>query len=178
MANKGDEGSDDVRRLPTEKVELFSKILLQFNFRELLMIIGDVSLAASLFIPWIDAFSPPSGPDLKIILVASPNLFDLVLHSDYGSLVLMPMALVFGVLFLAPKMRKRRGVRMAIITGALVLAFLGNFAFGIQYGGAIGLVMDGQYVSYSISLGPGTRVAELSSAMYFLTLLAMVFSDD
>ena len=157
---------------------LVPRIFGQMGARDILMLVGDVSLAVSLFVPWIDAYSPPSGPNLAITLVASPNLFDLVFHSNYGYLVLMPVGLVFGMLFLVPRAKKNRMFRGAMVTCALVLAFLGNFAFGTQFGAAIGLIMNGSYVSYSITLGPGTRVAELTTAMYFLTLLAMIFTDD
>jgi len=169
---------DGVMDLSGGKGDLKSRVLGQIRIRDVMMLVGDGSLAISLFVPWVDAFSAPVGPSQQISLVTAPDLFDIMIHSSYPSLVLVPIALVFGIVFFAPPLNRARSLKMVIAAVALVSSFLGNFVFGIQFGAAIGLVMDGSYVSYSIALGPGTRIAELATAMYFLTLLVMIFTDD
>jgi len=169
---------DGVIDLSGGKGDLKSRVLGEIRIRDVMMLVGDGSLALSLFVPWIYAFSPPVGPSLQISLVTAPDLLDIVAHSSYGCLVLVPVALAFGIVFFAPPLNRERSLKIAMVAGALVTSFLGNFIFGIQFGAAIGLVMDGSYVSYSVTLGPGTRIAELATAMYFLTLLVLIFTDD
>ena len=52
-----------------------------------------------------------------------------------------------------------------------------SFVFGGQYGGSLGLFIDGRFVAYQTTLGPGSRIIELSSALYFISFLATVLTD-
>jgi hypothetical protein len=157
---------------------MWSRFLARVGIKELLALIGDVSVAIAIFVPWIYAFSPPTGPSQQISTVATPNLLDLVGHSNYGYLVMVPVALVFGIIYVGLPRRGKKGLRVAIIACAFALSLVGNFVFGTQFGSAVGLLLNGNYVSYSLSLGPGSRVMELGSAMYFITLFATLLSEE
>lgn len=147
------------------------------TFRQVLAFGGVVVTAVSMFVPWIYAFSPPSGPNGEISMVASPNLIDLVFHSNYGYLWTITLSVAGGILFLVVPARVGKVVRVPALAAALGLSSIPGFIFGLQYGAAFGLILDGSYVSYSITLGPGIRLIELSSGLFFLALFAEIFSD-
>lgn len=157
---------------------MYERFAQRIGVKELLALLGDVFVFASIFVPWIYAFSAPSGPDLKVTQVAAPDLIDLVLRSNYEFLLLVPLGLVLGILFVVVSRGRGRGGRVVLIATSFVFSFLGMFAFGSQFGSSVGLLMDGQYVSYSLALGPGSRVMQIGVAMYFLSLIGALWSED
>jgi hypothetical protein len=134
-------------------------------------------MAIAMVVPWIYGLSPPTGPNQQVNVVAAPNLFDLFLHSNYGYLEFVPLCLIPGLAFaLLPK--RRRGPELLIIASAFLLAFIPSFEFGIQFGGAFDLVLNGNVVSYALVLGPGSRLVEVGTALYFICFFIVLISEE
>ncbi len=138
--------------------------------RELLGLAAVALGAVAIFLPWVYAFSAPSGPHFEVTQVASPNLVDLVLHCGYPILVGVPAALMPGVAFVLLRQRGGNRLKVLLVGSAFVLSFVTSFVFGqIQFGTV--LVWDGTPVSASIFLTHGYRVVMVSNAFYLLSLL-------
>jgi hypothetical protein len=152
-------------------------LIERLSVRQLLAMVGEAAVAIAIVIPWIYGLSPPTGPNHDVNVVASPNLFDLVFHSNYGYLIFTPLSLIPGAAFaLLPK--RMRGPEMLMILVAFLLAFVPSFEFGIQFGGAFDLVLNGSVVSYSLVLGPGPRLMEVGTALYFICFFIVLLSED
>jgi hypothetical protein len=156
---------------------LLNWLLANMRFRELFSLGGSLLVAASMVLPWIYGFSAPSGPNEQITLVAAPDLFGLALHSGYGFLLAIPVGLALGLAFALTPVRTSKLLKVTMISLAFVVCMVANFIFGLQYGNAIGLVVDGNYVSYSITLGLGSRVLGLGSFLYLVSLFIAVMAD-
>ncbi|MGD0396331.1 MAG: hypothetical protein ABSB26_05395 [Nitrososphaerales archaeon] len=162
---------------PERRPRPWDWLLANMRVRELLALIGDLINLVAIFVPWIYGFSAPSGQSLQVSLVAAPDLVDLILHSNYVYLVGIPVGLAFGLGFALTSMRTRKLEKVILICLAFALCLFANFMFGLQFGSAIDLVMDGKYVSYSITLGPGSRLVQVSSSLYFFSLFIMILTE-
>ena len=156
---------------------MWRSVLERFSVRQLLALLGDVAVAAAILVPWIYGFSPPIGPSHQISQIAAPNLLDLALHSDYGYLIIVPLCLLPGLAFVG-LFKRRRSLELVAIVAAFVLSFVPTFEFGLQFGSAIGLIYNGSYVSFSLTLGPGSRIMEVGTALYFICMFVVLISDD
>ena len=156
---------------------LSDRMLAYFRVREILALLAGIFGAISVFVPWIYGFSPPAGPSQAVTLVASPNMLDLILHSNYGYMVAIPFGILAGFAFALTPQTTGRALKTILILTAFVLCLGGSFVFGLQFGSAYGLIMNGSYVSYNITFGPGSRLMELATTLYFFCLLMMVISE-
>jgi hypothetical protein len=170
-------GFRNVKPEPTEGMRPWDRLLANIRLRELFALVGNLLVAVSIFLPWIYGFSAPSGPSNQITLVAAPDLFGLALHSGYGYLLAIPVGLAFGLAFALTPLRTRQLFKVAMIGAAFFVCLVTNFIFGLQYGNTIGLVVDGNYVSYSITLGLGSRVLGLGNFLYLVPLFIAVVTD-
>jgi hypothetical protein len=129
----------------------------------------------AIFLPWIFGFSPPTGPNYTISLVATPNLIDLVVHCGYPILVAIPVALALGVAFvLIPQRGGKRG-KVFLIASAFALTIVSSIIFVVQFGDI--LMWDGTAVSSSTIYAHGLRVIMVSSVFYLLSLLVTLAWD-
>jgi hypothetical protein len=171
------EGFQNVKPEPREGMRPWDRLLANIRLRELFALVGNLLVAVSIFLPWIYGFSAPSGPNYQITLVAAPDLFSLALHSGYGFLLAIPVGLALGIAFALTPVRTSKLLKVMMIGLAFVTCMVANFIFGLQYGSAIGLVVDGNYVSYSITLGLGSRVLGLGNFLYLVSLFIAVIAE-
>lgn len=162
---------------PKEVRRLLDLLLANIRVRELFALVGSLVVASSIFVPWIYGFSGPSGPSSQVTLVAAPDLFGVALHSGYGYLLVVPPALAFGLAFALTPVRTRKMLKLAAVGVAFVVCEVANFVFGLQFGSAIGLVVDGSYVSYSVTLGLGSRLLGLGTFLYLVSLFITVVAE-
>jgi hypothetical protein len=156
---------------------MWRRLIEGLSVRQLLAMVGEAVVAIAIVVPWIYGLSPPTGPNHDVNVVASPNLFDLVFHSNYGYMVVIPLALIPGAAFaLLPK--RKRGPEMLLILVAFLVSFVPSFEFGIQFGGAFDLVLNGSAVSYELVLGPGSRLMEVGTSLYFICFFIVLLSED
>lgn len=154
-----------------------SSVLGRMNVSRLVSLVGAGLTAIAIFVPWIYGFSPPINKNLDVLTIASPNLFDLALRSDYLYLLAVPAGAALGAAYaLIPGLRWK-WLEVSLTAMALLLIVVPVFAFGIQYENPTGLYLDGKFVAFTTTLGPGSRVTELSATAYLFALLAAALSD-
>jgi len=152
-------------------------IVENMGLREVVALVGDVFALVSIFLPWIFGFSAPVGPSLTVAQVAAPNLIDLVLESNYPYLAAVPVGLVLGIVFTLTPHTRRKAAKVLLVGLAFALTLVAGFVFGLQFGSAYGLELNGNYSSYSIAVGTGSRVLGVGTALYFISLLITVLSE-
>lgn len=134
----------------------------------------------SIFSTWLYVLSPPTGYPPRSELVANANLLYVAEDPAYRILLAIPFALISGspLTILSLKARQDTTHRLllaALAVTSLMLIAVSNFVFGSIFEQRKSFAPNNE-TSFSVSLGPATRLASAASVFYFIALIALIVS--